>query len=143
MAPDQFIHAALTLRAEGLVQDALASWRQHRKIEPYAITWPSEDIKDDNDNTVSHVVFCALPAGLDAAQRMLVLQQFIERTKAYGLAVVEQKDDHILVLFETQQGARSWRIPLAWHGDIQVPGQAEERINEDCVGLLWRQGSRH
>jgi hypothetical protein len=139
---ERFIHEDLVAKAEAIVLTVKDTWRKHRKIDPYVITWPSEELKADDGSTITHAVFCALPEKSDAA-RMQAVQQLVERTKAYGLLVVEQKDHAILVMFETRFGARSWYTPLAWHGDIQVPGQTEAKNNADAVGLLWRTGSRH
>jgi hypothetical protein len=139
---EHFIHDELARRAELLVKDALAVWRKRRKIDTYAATWSGEPVKDDGGKEID-VTLCPLSAGLARAELLRVLQQLVERTKAYGLVVVEQRENSIRVLFETRHGSRSWYIPLAWHGDVQVPGQAEVKNNDECVGLLWRKGSQH
>lgn len=142
MNSEKFVHFALESRAEDAVKSARETWKRQRKIEPYAITWPAESLKADDGTAITHAVFCAIPAEFDTARRMKVLQQLIERTKAYGLVVVEQKDNSIRIMFETRYGAKAWRIPLAWHGDVQVPSQTE--ASADRIGLLWQRGSsRH
>lgn len=138
-----FIHRDLEAKAEAIVRTVRETWKKQRKVDPYAVTWPSEHLKADDGATITHAVLCPIPAGFDTARRMKALQQLVERTKAYGLLVVEQKENSIRILFETQHGARSWCIPLDWHGDVQVPGQTETRNDGECVGLLWRNAARH
>jgi hypothetical protein len=140
---EQFIHDDLVKRAEDIVKTVRELWRTQRKIEPYVVTWPSEDIKADDGAVVTHAVLCPIPVEFDASRRMQALQQIVERTKAYGLLFVEQREHAISILFETHRGARSWSIPLAWHGDVQVPGQTEAKNNGECVGLLWRKERQH
>jgi hypothetical protein len=140
---ERFIHDDLVKKAEDIVVTVRNLWRTQRQVDPYVVTWPGEDIKADDGEVITHAVLCPIPAEFDRARRMQALQQIVERTKAYGLLFVEQKENSILVLFETRHGARSWCIPLAWHGDVQVPGQAEVKNNSECVGLLWREGSQH
>lgn len=123
--------------------DALQTWRKRRKIDSYAAVWPREPVIDDAGQEITQSILCPISSTLDAAQRLKLLQQLVERAKAYGLVVVEQRENAIHILLETHHGSRSWRIPLTWHGDVQVPGQVEKRDNEECVGLLWRKGSRH
>jgi hypothetical protein len=137
---ESFIHRDLEAKAAAIVETTRAAWKKQRKIDPYVVTWPSEELKGDDGSTITHAVYCAIPIELDAAKRMHVLQQLIERTKAYGLVFVEQRDRSIRVMFETAQRARSWCIPLSWHGDIQVPGQTES--SDERVGLLWQKGPR-
>jgi hypothetical protein len=138
---EHFVHKTLEARAQAIVKTARETWRRQRKIKPYAVTWPGESLKSDSGEAITHAVFCALPVEHDVAKRMGVLQQLIERTKAYGIVVVEQRDSSIRILFETRYGACAWCIPLVWHGDVQVPGQTEVSTNGECVGLLWRRGS--
>jgi hypothetical protein len=139
---ERFIHEELARRAELLAKDALTVWKHRRKIDAYAATWPGEAVADDQGKEVD-TVLCPLPQGISGADLLGLLQQLIKRTKAYGLVLVEQRESSIRVLFETSHGARSWCIPLAWHGDVQVPGQVEVKSNADCIGLLWRDGSQH
>jgi hypothetical protein len=140
---ERFIHDDLMRKAEEVVLSVRDAWRTQRKIEPYVITWPREEVTADDGTTITHAVFCPIPPEFDKPRRMQALQQLVERTRAYGLLFVEQRENSILILFETQHGARSWCIPLAWHGDVQVPGQAEVKNNSECVGLLWREGRQH
>ncbi len=135
--PD-FIHRNLERKAETFIDTVRAVWKKERKIAPYMVTWPGEELKADDGKIITHAVYCAIPPEFDASRRMRALQQLVERTKAYGLALVEQREHSIYILFETHQGARGWRIPLSWHGDVQVPGQTES--SDECVGLLWRKG---
>jgi hypothetical protein len=142
MNPEKFVYNVLLARAEAVVQSARETWKRQRRIEPYAVAWPSESLKADDGTAITHAVFCAIPVEFDTAKRMKVLQQFVERTKAYGLVVVEQKENSIRIMFETGHGAKAWCIPLAWHGDVQVPSQTE--ASDERIGLLWQRGSsRH
>ena len=65
------------------------------------------------------------------------LSQFIERTAAYGLLLLEVEEDKIVARFETMHGARSWTVPIERHGDRLALGDQRVNDNKDHIGLLW------
>jgi hypothetical protein len=138
MSRESIVHGELERRAAAFIGAARTDWKKDRKVGAYAVAWPSEELKADDGKSVTHAVYCAIPPEFDAGRRMKALQQLIERTKAYGLVFVEQREHSIHILFETSQGSRGWRVPLSWHGDVQVPGQTE--ASDECIGLLFRKG---
>lgn len=135
---ERFIHDDLMARAAAIADETRETWKKTRRCDAYAITWPSETLRADNGGAIENAVICQFPALFDEAQRMETLRKMVERTKAYGLVLIEKKDDVLRVLFETHHGARAWLIPLERHGDVLVCGTPEVRNNADCVGLLWR-----
>jgi hypothetical protein len=136
---EQFIHDDLALKAERLAEEMRVVWRKNRKVDSYAITWPSETLQtDDNSGQVNKAVLMRIPDDFDERQKLEALQRMVERTKAYGIALIERRGDELRVLFETHHGARAWLIPLERHGDIFVPGETRVRDNAECLGLLWR-----
>lgn len=133
-----FIHDALLRCAEAMAEELRKEWGAKRKVETLAVSWPSEHITADDGVKVTHAVLMPLPATFTESETMAALKRLVEKTKAYGLALVEQKDEQLRVLFETHHGARAWLIPLERHGDIKVPGKTVVRDNTECLGLLWQ-----
>jgi hypothetical protein len=132
---ERFIHDSLLAQADRLVDVAKEEWRKNKRVLPVAISWPSEHLKSDDGKTVTHAVICPLDPAKDS--REAAVRRLMERTKAYGLFVLERRGDEIRAVFETRHGARDWKIPLKLHGDVVVAGMTTVRDNADCIGLLW------
>lgn len=137
---ERFIHDDLAQAAAVIAVKAREEWKRNRAIRPYAITWPSESLKTDDGAHVDGAFICALPEEAPPAARLAVLQKMVEKTKAYGLVLIEQVDDYLRVLFETHHGARAWLMRLERHGDVVVCMAPEVRDDAECVGILWRRG---
>jgi len=121
-----------------MAKEALQQWRKERRIESFAISWPSEHIVGDDGSTITHAVLMPLRGDLDEGAKHAALTRMVEKTKAYGLVVIERRQNEIRVLFETHHGARAWITPLKRHGDLLVPGRTQVRDNAECLGFLWR-----
>ena len=132
---ERFIHDALRDQADQLVDRAREEWKKSKRVLPVAISWPSEHLKSDDGKTITHAVICPLNQLKDS--REAVVRRLSERTKAYGLFLLERRGDEIRALFETRHGARDWKIPLKLHGDVLVAGMTTIRDDADCIGLLW------
>jgi hypothetical protein len=135
---ERFIHQDLAERAAAIAEQAREVWKKTQRIEPYAVTWPSTALKTDDGGVVDQAVICQLPLEYTDAQRTDVLHKMVEKTKAYGLVLVEQRGNQLRVLFETHHGARAWLMRLERHGDVVVCGAPEIREDADCLGILWR-----
>jgi hypothetical protein len=131
---ERFIFDDLAKRAERMVEEVRAQWREKQRITNCCITWPAEVLKDDAGREIQDAVYCVLPPG----EEQEALRRMVERTKAYALVLIEQKKDELRVLFESHHGARAWLIPLELHGDVRVPGATRVTENAECVGLLWK-----
>jgi hypothetical protein len=79
----------------------------------------------------------SFPATFTESERSAALQRLVERTKPYGLALLERRGNEVRVLFETHHGARAWILPLERHGDLLVPGATAVHDDAECLGLLW------
>lgn len=133
---ERFIHDDLVEQAElglGTLKDVL---KKHGRVDPYVLSWPQENLEDKEGKTVNHVVACALPE--DTADWAAVLLRVVQRTKPYGLLLVEQKKDEVVALFETQHGARSWHYPLIQKSSSWVLGEPSTTADAECIGILWR-----
>jgi hypothetical protein len=136
---ERFIHDGLLKNAASIVEQVRQTWRKERKVERYAISWPSDAVSDDKGNKISGSILMALPDALSAAEVSAALQRMVKRTKAYGLLLIEQRDSDLRILFETHHGARAWILPLERHGDVLVTGTLQVHDNAECLGLLWQQ----
>jgi hypothetical protein len=135
---ERFIHDDLRDYAAKLAENAREEWRKTQHVTPLAITWPREQVKADDGSVVEHAVLCRLPPDEEGLEyRRGILRKMVERTKAYGLVLVERRLNTIRVLFETQHGARAWLMPLERHGDVYVPGATQVEDDATCVGILW------
>lgn len=135
---ERFIHDDLAERAEAIAEQARNNWRQAQKLDTVAISWPSEHLTGDDGSTITHAVVMPLDDKLSQAEQQAALQLLVTKTKAYGLVLVERRDEEIRVLFETHHGARAWITPLKRHGDVRVAGRTRVHDNAECLGFLWR-----
>ena len=135
---ERFIHDDLASKVAKMVNVARSEWRKTGNLESYAIAWPSETVRGDDGRAIEGSIMQHLPKNFSPQQVTNALKNMVARTKAYGLALIEKKDNALRILFETHHGARAWVIPLERHGDILVPGATLVRDNADCLGLLWQ-----
>jgi hypothetical protein len=137
LTSERFIHDGLLVQADMLVNQMLQAWRERQHFEAFAVTWPGEAVTDDNGEKIDQAVVAHLPEEATDAERRDMLKQMIARTKAYGVALTERRENELRVLFETHHGARAWIVPLKRHGDVLVPGPIQVRDDTECLGLLW------
>ncbi len=141
---ERFIHDGLAELAGTIAEKTREEWKKTRTLAPYALTWPSDTLKADDGGSIERAVICRFPEDFTSEQRMAALRRMVERTKAYGLVLIERHQnalknlDDIWVLFETHHGARAWRMRLERHGDITVCCAPEVREDAEYVGILWR-----
>jgi hypothetical protein len=135
---EQFIVDDLLEAMANVVEEVRKTWRTERKLDRYALSWPSETIIGDDKKHITHIVYMHLPDKLKSDEVNAALKRMVKRTKAYGIALIERKGDELRVLFETHHGARAWLMPLKRHGDILVPGETLVHDNTECLGLLWQ-----
>lgn len=135
---ERFIHDSLEECAADIVEQVRETWKKTFNLDPYALTWPNDDLKGDDGSIIEKAVICALPPAATQGERTEVLRQMVARTKAYGLVLIERRGNEIHVMFETHHGARAWVLPLERHGDVLVCGAPEVHEDGACVGILWR-----
>lgn len=134
---ERFIHDDLAAKAAEMVEQLRATWKRTQAMEDYALTWPRTDIATDDGGHIEGAIICKLPRA-SREERIAVLHKMAERTKAYGLVLIEQANNALCVWFETQHGARVWRMPLARHGDVVVCGAPEVTEDKEALHILWR-----
>lgn len=130
-------HTELLEVAKGLADIALEQWRHDQKLEPMALTWPAEPVLSEEGRLVYGGVICQL-AKVPKENWTKALQVMVEKTKAFGLVLIEKQDQQIRVLFETHEGARAWLTPLRRHGDLLTPGETAIHDDKECIGILWQ-----
>ncbi len=135
---ERFIHDDLASKVAQMVEVVRSEWREKRALESYAIAWPSETVRGDDGKSISGSVLLRIQDNSTPQQVSQALKNMVERTKAYGLVLIEKKGNELRVLFETHHGARAWVTPLERHGDLLVPGTTVVRDNAECLGLLWQ-----
>jgi hypothetical protein len=132
IASERFIHDDLLKRAEQLVNIAHGVWRD-RKDPSIVVFWPGEAVTDDEGDPLEGEIFGAFPK----TDTKTALKKLADKTKAYGLLIIELRPDALYACFESHHGARSWTAKIERRGDRHVLGTTLERTDEDHIGLLW------
>jgi hypothetical protein len=130
-------HEELLDVVESIVNELLEQWEREQKLEPFALTWPSEPVESDDGKLIWGATICQLKNVPKSAWNA-ALQQMVEKTKALSMFLVERRDDHIRAIFESHEGARAWLIPLHRHGDLLALGETTVHDDKECIGILWR-----
>jgi hypothetical protein len=135
IASEQFIHDQLVLRCVGMLERALEAWTPKLKVNAVAVAWPGEEIQDDVGIPIRNKV--VLPFRSPSADAACV-RELAQRTRAFGLFVVEEKDQGLYALFESPKGTVAWAFRVETHGDVRVLGTPKVTIDTDSFGLLWK-----
>ena len=129
---ERFIHDDLLRRCEQLVQVSHGVWR--KKLDPsIVVIWPSAPVKAEDGSMIEDEIL----AEYQKDDMMRRLRQLVDKTKAYGMLVIELKPDALCAIFESPHGARSWRAPIERHGDRAALGKVDVKTDADHIGLLW------
>lgn len=110
------------------------TWATKRRIDPFVLVWPSEPVNFHGKQTEDVMPF-DLPN--DASRWPTFLRDLVKKTTAYALLLVEQREQAVVVIFESPHGTKSWNIPIKNHGNVNVLGEAKEKSDIDYIGLLW------
>ena len=132
---EKFIHDDLLSRAQSAVEHLYVLWKKDRKIEPSLLTWPSDPVASERGEIIDGVCCLRLPD--EESERRPAIRLMVERTKAYGLFVVEQLEDHVRALLETPHGTRCWKLPIIKSGADLILGKYEITNDLENEGLLW------
>jgi hypothetical protein len=128
------IHAGLVKKCDGIVEDLRKAWAG--ESDSTAIVWPGEDVLDDKGNPIADTVLLELPD--DRKTWRNLLDQLVTRTSAFGLLVVDRRDDMLKVIFESPKGSRSWTLKKERHGDVSVLNSPTVLDDVESAGLLWK-----
>jgi hypothetical protein len=128
------LHAGLLLLAAKLIPTVLDLWREHKSIEPTLLLWPKHPVKTITGEPAS-LVTVDLPQ--DADQRHAKIIEVAKACDAYGLLLIEQLDDDVRMIFESEQGTRTWRFPIKNHGDVRILGRPSHKDNAESIGVRW------
>lgn len=117
-----------------MVQYIYEVWKTEGYVPSLAFSWPGEPVKAEDGTQIEGLISLVLPEEED--KRYDALKQLVERTKAYGLFLVERRGGSIEARFETRHGAKAWVIPIERHGDRDSLGQAQ--VKDGSIGFLWK-----
>lgn len=135
LTSERFIHDDLLRSAQNTLDEACRIWEEsEKKLVSYAIAWPAEAVRATNGKDISGPIIMMMP---ERGLWTTALNGLVEKTKAYGLFLIDVSDLAIVAKFETSHGARAWTIPIQWHGDRRMLGSRKVKDNAECVGLLW------
>lgn len=137
---ERFIHADLLKASQQVIDQAIQLWENGERPTAYAIAWPARTILTNSGVPLQGAVILELPTQVDRRQ---VLGQFVKRTSAYGLLVLEIEGKVLTALFESIHGTRSWKATVERHADRLVFGNQKTKDDVDTLNLLWspNQGS--
>jgi len=131
---EQDVHAGLVDKCTRIVRELRDSWKQDQ-LDSTAIAWAGEDLQDDFGRLINDAVVLELPA--DRARWRPVLQKLVERTKAFGLLLVDRTEDGFTASFESPHGSRKWTLKKERHGDVTVLSSPTVVDDVEAIGLLW------
>lgn len=129
-------HESLLIEAQDGLSGIVEAWRADQKLDPFLISWPSRPVKLDDGTWATHFVLTELPPDKTRWRKLFELS--LKRTSPMALMFAEQREDEVVVIFESFKGTRSWRYPIKDHGGTKVLGGVKTRDDVDCLGLLWR-----
>lgn len=134
---ERFIHDDLLQELEDtLATTLLDGWKANGRVEPFLLSWPTEHVTCDDGTTVTHVFYANLPEETETWPQWL--EAAVKKTKPYALMLGEQREDEVIVTFESPHGSRCWRFPIERHGDVQILGRPSTRDDVDSIGILWK-----
>ncbi len=133
---ERFIHDSLIVQAAEGISSLYDSWKEKGSIDPFLLTWPAENVVDDDGNIVTDV--CRLELPKEKNRWPSLFRQAISITKAYALLLVEQRSEDVRIILESPHGTRCWKVPIENHGGVKVLGKSSHTDNVESVGLLWR-----
>lgn len=113
-------------------------WKEEGKIDPFLIVWPSETLLINGEEVEDGVAFDVPNEGRDA-----FIIAAVEKTKAWALMLCEQRDQAVVVIFESPLGAKSWVIPIVQIGGTRSLGDPDVRENTDYVGAVFKPKTLH
>lgn len=132
LTSERFIHDDLVKMCESLVHTACAVW-DNKQNPDRVFLWPSETLTTDDGVAIEGVVLAPIPSG----DRKAGLRKLVERTKAYGLLLVEKTPHALIATFESPHGACCWTLKVEQHGDIDRLGDPVVTTDKDYLGVLW------
>lgn len=130
------IHEGLLEESKAMVEHIYTVWSTQKKMPALAFTWPATTVFSDDGIPIDRIVSLTLPD--ESEERSKALRYMVERTKAYGLFVIDPKDDEIKAVLETPHGSRSWTIKVRRSGDVKILSRPTVQDNVESIGLLWR-----
>ena len=132
----RFIHDELLRRCEPLTAKVIQQFRRDKTIRPTLLLWPTDSVKASDGNLFSGVLFTELPESGDARKKEI--RDAIIRSNAFAALVTEQVDNTVRLIFESEHGTRTWRLPIRDYGGVQVLERTAPRDNAESIGVLWQ-----
>lgn len=135
ISSERFIHDGIIHQIEVMVEEFRNLWVQKRgRINSFAITWVSEPIETPTGVINDKVTF-ELP--LDRPRWKALLVELVEKSKAYGVLLVDVREDSVRAIAETPHGSRCWYMTPVSRGDYKALSRPSPLDNVEELGLLW------
>jgi hypothetical protein len=128
-------HKQLCTYVEASMKSIHETWRRNKLIDPFLVAWPCDPIPDKKGILISAP--CILPLTADRSKWGKLRIAVVDRTNAYALLQVEQREVDVRAILETTEGTRCWVHPIARSGDIVRLGSARVSDNTELLNLLW------
>lgn len=133
---ERFIHDGIVRTAREAIPTLYESWKRLKRIRPFVLVWPAEEIVWRGTPTERAVAF---DAPKDPSQMDAFLREVQKKTAAYAILLWEQKEQAVVGVLESRHGSVSWHIPIRDHGNVKALGRPEEKVDVDHLGLKWTQ----
>ena len=112
-------------------------WSQRKVMDPVAFAWTGTKVRADDGGIVDGVVPMELPRG--TADFSDPLRQLAEKTNAFALLLIHEKEDRVYAHFESRFGSRTWKFRVHRHGDHHYVGKDPViEVDQVSLGVLWR-----
>ena len=128
-------HKQLCAFVEASMRSIHETWRRNKSVDPFLVTWPSDPIPDSKGTLISAP--CILPLTEDRSKWGRLRLAVVDKTNAYALLQVEQRESDVRAILETTEGTRCWVHPIARSGDIVRLGTARVSDNTERLNMLW------
>jgi hypothetical protein len=133
---ERFIEDVLIKRVEEAIPVLYDTWKRQKRIDPFAIFWPASVVQDSSGIDIEGP--CLYELGEDKGLWRTKLADGIRLTDAYALVFIQQREDGVLVILESQHGAVNWKLPILRSAGDLILGRAARSKEGEHVGLLWR-----
>lgn len=135
----ELIHQDLAEEVAGGIPALHDIWRARGAVRPFMAIWPYEEVEFEGQ-----VVNDRMPLDLPPQRHewAAFIRQAVRTYKAWALMVVEQREQAVVVIFETPAGSRSWHLKIRRQGDSEFLEDPVVHDNVEYLGYLTRPGAQ-
>jgi len=108
---ERFIHDDLVRQVRQAIPTLYSTWRQQRRIQPFALLWPGESVQTQEGDYIDGTCRLELDDEKPATHRALI-EEGAELTKAYAVLYCVQVPEEVALQLSTPHGVHRWSIPV-------------------------------